>query len=118
MLNGQGLWDGIAGNGYILHSIFRCFDHFSRTDEDKVKAEKFGKIAKIWETRAFLFAKALNDPQIIDKISEFDDGTKVRKGIPNYPFSLMEGLSGPITLISDLLLNKRAVLFPGLEITN
>jgi hypothetical protein len=34
LVKGNGLCHGIAGNGFLLHSLYRVFDDLSRIEED------------------------------------------------------------------------------------
>jgi hypothetical protein len=43
------------------------------------------------------------------------DGSRQRE-TPEYPFGLIEGISGEISFLSDLFNQEEAVKFPGLEI--
>ena len=43
------------------------------------------------------------------------DGSWKRE-TPKYPFSLIEGISGEISFLSDLYNQEEAVKFPGFEI--
>ena len=47
---------------------------------------------------------------------KFDDGTRKCPGLPDHPFSLMEGISGDICFMSDLLKDEVEMQFPGFEI--
>jgi hypothetical protein len=71
-------------------------------------SRKYKGMAVKWKSRAFLFAKALIDNKI--------QGT-LEKGKSDHPFSLMEGLSGQISFLSDLLTDEdQVVRFPGYEL--
>jgi hypothetical protein len=60
----NGLFHGIAGNGYMLHTLFRAFSKLSKETENKAKSRYYATLALSWRTKAFLFAKALGDPAI------------------------------------------------------
>jgi hypothetical protein len=66
-LKGNGLCHGIAGNGYFLHTIYRCYARLS-SEETALKnlsqALFFKSVALKWKNRAFIFGKALSDPLI------------------------------------------------------
>jgi hypothetical protein len=62
----------------------------------------------MWRSRAFMFAKKLSDPE---RQNKWYSGATMMK----YPYNLMEGLSGDISLISELLLNQTTRL-PGFEL--
>ena len=63
-----------------------------------------------------MFAKALTDPKIQKLVSSHDDGWRIYEGVPDHPFSLMEGLSGDICFLSDLLRDESEARFPAYEI--
>ena len=81
-----------------------------------MQARLFAGIAIKFRTRAYLFAQALFDPKLQLKTFNFDDGTRLRKGVPDHPFSLMEGYSGVVCFLSDLLRNEAEMRLPGFEI--
>ena len=67
IFKGNSLCHGIAGNGYLLHSIYRAFLEEKRRSMlvgNAFLAEECDKIATVWKTRAFMFGKAICDPQI------------------------------------------------------
>jgi len=63
VLKGNGLCHGIAGNGYVLHILYRFFANRTDCIDLKVK-ETNEKNANIWRTRAFAFARALYLPEV------------------------------------------------------
>ena len=63
-----------------------------------------------------MFAKAIVDPKIQNKCMKYKDGVTKVKGVPDHPFGLMEGLSGEICFLSDILRDENDVRFPGFEI--
>ena len=62
-----------------------------------------------------MFAQATYDEQIQKEVREYTDLSRLKKGLPDYPLSLMEGISGQICFLSDLLRDKD-VKIPGYEI--
>ena len=70
-----------------------------------------------WRDKCLEFVKALYDFKIQKEQSDFNNfGSRKVVGEPDYPWSLMEGLSGEICLLSDLLANENNMRFPGYEI--
>jgi hypothetical protein len=75
----------------------------------------------VWRTRSFLFAQALVDDELreeyLPKNETSENMNKYKQdAVPEHPFSLMEGVSGEICLLSDLLGNEDNARFPGFEI--
>ena len=106
LLNGNGLSNGISGNGYMLHSLSRVLSKIPGMEHEALK----------WRLRTYAFAQSLCDPQIQEYISQYDDGVRLKKGTPDEPFSLMDGISGPICFLSDLLRDENDLRFPGYEV--
>ena len=50
-----------------------------------------------------MFAKSLYDQDVQVECSYHDDGQRVRCGMPDHPFSLMEGIAGEVCFLSDIL---------------
>ena len=73
-----------------------------------------------WKHRALEFAKATFSPEIQAEISNFDDRGRYKKGTPDYPNSMMEGMIGEITLLTDLILMENSEdtvpMFPTYEV--
>ena len=69
-----------------------------------------------------MFAKALTDPKVQGQCLKkpAQTGVKGAKNLPKeaetYPFSLMNGLSGDICLLSDLLGDEAGMRMPGYEL--
>jgi hypothetical protein len=98
LLKGNGLCHGISGGAYSLFSIYK------KTQDTT------------WRTRAFLFAMATFDEDVQELCRNYKDPQRLSKGIPDSPYSLMEGEAGTISLYSDLLNEDEYVIFPGYEI--
>lgn len=95
---GAGLCHGITGNAYFFLSIYRF-----------TKDEK-------WFDRAIIFANLSFDPKLIQIVKSRRLGRKV-KGIPDEPYSLMEGSAGDICFYLDIIReNIEYSRFPGYEI--
>jgi hypothetical protein len=60
-----------------------------------------------------MFVKALFKEEVKEEQSQYENANRWTKGQTDYPFSLMEGSSGAISLLADLL--NGDVKFPGLE---
>jgi hypothetical protein len=60
LLKGKGLCHGIAGNGYLLHSLARMWVKWSKEGEHK--NEMAEKRAETWKHRTNLFAHLMIDP--------------------------------------------------------
>ena len=97
---GSGLSQGIAGNGYLMHNIYRAYTMHAALEINDDKKEKFSKMAEKWRTRVFLFANAIND----DKKESLN------------PYSLLDWISGEIAFLTDLCSYENAVRFPGFEL--
>ena len=75
----------------------------------------------MWRTRAFLFAQALVDEELREEYLPKNETEETmarykENAEPEYPFSLMDGVCGEISLLSDLLGNEDEARFPGFEI--
>lgn len=94
---GNGLCHGIAGNGYAFLAIYRV-----------TQAEK-------WLWRALKFAEATSNASIQEEIARWRDPQRSQIGVPDTPYSLMEGLGGTICFLTDVLRTEKAG-FPGFEV--
>jgi hypothetical protein len=95
---GNGLCHGISGNAYFLHSIY-----LATSDT-------------LWKNRTLLFAQACMDKEIQEEIKSYKDPQRNVKGVPDTPFSLMEGQGGVICFFSDLLNEESFMKYPGYEV--
>ena len=96
LLKGNGICHGISGNAYSLYKIFLF------TNDEKFKNE------------ALCFAKATYDNYVQDKVKLYEDPQRYMVGIPDTPYSLMEGTGGTLCFYYDLLSGN--MCFPGYEI--
>ena len=96
LLKGNGICHGIAGNAYSLYKLFLI------TNDEKYKNE------------TFCFAKATYDNYVQDKVKMYEDPQRYMVGIPDTPYSLMEGMGGTLCFYYDLLSGN--MCFPGYEI--
>ena len=95
---GPGLCHGITGNAYFLLSIYRF-----------TKDEK-------WLDRALIFARLSFNPKVSEITKSRRLGRKV-KGVPDEPYSLMEGSAGDIVFYADIIRSDIELSrFPGYEI--
>lgn len=108
-----GLCHGLAGKAYAMHALYRAFNVEARTSkalsthegnrdaaEHKKEVNLYKKVAHLWRTRAFLLASQIKEKHL---------------GVTE-EFSLVEGVSGSICLLADLLTSESTVRFPGYEI--
>jgi len=93
---GNGVCHGISGSSYALYHIY------SVTKEE------------LWKKRSICMALATKDEKIQEICEKHFDPQRLNVGIPDAPFSLMEGQGGNISLICDIL--SENVKFPGFEI--
>ncbi|CAG9313729.1 unnamed protein product [Blepharisma stoltei] len=95
---GKGVCHGISGNGYAFLSLYKA------------------TLDNLWLYRAQCFAdKMLNDQNLNREIENYEDSQRLVTGMPDRPFSLMEGLAGNILFYLDLL-NPQEAKFPAYEI--
>ena len=62
-----------------------------------------------------MFASALSDPYIQSRHATFECADRLKPGVPDHPFGLMEGISGEICFLADILHGKH-VYYPGYEL--
>lgn len=100
LLKGNGVCHGITGNAYALFTLYRY-----TKDE-------------IWLKRAYRFTLATFDEEIQSLCKGYEDPQRITKGVPDTPFSLMEGVGGDISLYCDILEGEdsEGFRFPGYEI--
>jgi len=96
LLKGNGICHGITGNAYMLHSLYRYMSKDSR-----------------WKHRFACFAGATWDEKIQNIVQNYKDPQRITTGMPDTPYSLMEGLGGTVVFYADIL---NEMLFPGFEI--
>ena len=80
---GNGLCHGIAGNAYAFLQLYKYYIYFEYRWTEDVK----------WKERAFCFAISTWEESIQCQVREFIDPQRKVKGIPDSPFSLMEGMA-------------------------
>ena len=94
---GNGLCHGIAGSGYAFLALFRA-----------TGAEK-------WLWRALKFGEAIDTAFVQDEVTRWKDPQRRLVGVPDSPYSLMEGLGGTLCFLVDVLQPDKA-RFPGFEL--
>ena len=93
---GFGVCHGIAGNGYA----FLMMHKHTGADE--------------YLYAAYKMAEVMEKEEVKREISLFEDRQRFKSGIPDFPYSLMEGLGGTICYYCDLLHPEMAA-FPGYD---
>jgi lantibiotic modifying enzyme len=95
---GYGLCHGVAGNGYSFLALFNT------TGE------------QVWLNKAIKFAETIAfDTNFHEIVQNYDDPQRYQVGVPDHPFSLMEGAAGTICYLIDCL-NPLSALFPAYDI--
>jgi hypothetical protein len=105
---GNHLRQGITATAYHMHSIYRAFKAIAEVSQasGQTKAPEFYmEVAQAWRTRAYLLAREISKQRVTDENLQ-----------TTHPFSLMEGVSGQICFLSDLLRNENELRFPGVEV--
>ena len=104
LYKGNGLCHGMSGTCYALIKLYQY------TKDNLYLKEAVG------------IANATFDPKIQKLVSEYEDPQRKKKGIPDTPYSLMEGDGGLLIMYYDLisLINEdkdtMTKVFPGYEI--
>jgi hypothetical protein len=60
--SGNNLYSGVAGNGYLMHSLYREYTRLAIIEEEERQKEDYLRSADKWLARTLMFAKAMNDP--------------------------------------------------------
>ena len=117
VLKSNSLCHGISGNGYALHNCYMMFKWLSDNSLDAGDQRHYSEKAHKWHTRTWKFAAALYDDKVQVEPRFNDEGRKHTQKRPDYPYSLMEGVTGEICFLSDMLLDEDdKVKFPCFEI--
>ncbi|XP_062505180.1 glutathione S-transferase LANCL1-like isoform X3 [Corticium candelabrum] len=90
------LCHGISGNAYAFFNLYRA----TKDLEHKYRALKF--------------CEALCDPAVQKQLTEYDDRSRHVKGVPDTPYSLLEGYAGVVCLFVDALSPEQSA-FPGYD---
>lgn len=93
---GLGLCHGTSGNAYAFLMMYR-----HTGSEDHLY-------------RAHRLAEALRSEEVRKEVQVFQDPQRSVVGVPDYPYSLMEGLAGTVCFCCDLL-HPDTAAFPGYE---
>lgn len=93
---GFGVCHGTAGSGYAFLMMYR----YTEAEEHLYRAHKM--------------AEAIRSEEIGQEVAVFFDPQRYTIGVPDYPYSLMEGLGGTICFCCDLL-HPESAAFPGYE---
>ena len=93
---GNGLCHGTAGNGYAFLMMFK----------------HTGFEEHLY--RAFKMAEAMWCVEVKKQVAAFYDPQRQCQGVPDFPYSLMEGLGGTICFCCDLL-HPDSAAFPGYD---
>lgn len=96
LLKGNSLCHGITGNTYFLHTLYRYTTN------------------PLWNYRFSCFLDATWNEAIQQSTYKYSDPSRKVIGVPDSPYSLMEGMGGTIVLYADVLSNK--MFFPGYEL--
>jgi hypothetical protein len=108
---GFGVCHGITGNNYFLYTLSKYFE-----DDNDSKNYIY------WFNYFIEFLFLGNDKEILDIVNNFDDRSRKTKGLPDTPYSLMEGIGGRMCFLSEVLANLYNnknidfIKFPGYEI--
>ena len=100
----------------MMQALAKTFEKVANRVEDEKDVAKFKRIAGLWRTRVYMFAHALFDPEVQNRVKYFHDGFRKVKGTPDYPYSLMEGVAGEVYFLSELLTEDDDMRFPGYEV--
>lgn len=98
---GFNLCHGISGNAYAMLQLSKS----SLISNDEQRQ---------WIDRAIHFMLLKRDPNFMKIISSYDLDCRFKTGVSDYPFSLMLGLAGDMSLEIDLLDGK--CTFPGYDV--
>jgi rhamnogalacturonyl hydrolase YesR len=98
LLKGNGVCHGISGNTYCLHRIYKLTGD------------------TLWKQRMFCFLYATVDENVQSHVKEYIDPQRYLKGVPDAPYSLMEGLAGQLCLYYDILSGDEFIKYPGFQI--
>eukprot|EP01064_Diplonema_japonicum_P035570 TRINITY_DN7760_c0_g2_i1.p1 TRINITY_DN7760_c0_g2~~TRINITY_DN7760_c0_g2_i1.p1 ORF type:complete len:330 (+),score=52.25 TRINITY_DN7760_c0_g2_i1:449-1438(+) len=96
-LRGTGLCHGISGNAYSFLSLYRA------THDTQ------------YLNQAHYFARAALSPDVLRMLATYPVPGRAVTGVPDMPFSLMEGSAGEICFFADLL-HPETARFPAWEI--
>jgi hypothetical protein len=87
---------GITGNAYAFLNLYRATGEPSH------------------RYRALKFCQVLTDPSVQKQLSEYKDRSRQVRGLPDSPYSLLEGYAGVVCLYVDTLCPEQSA-FPGYD---
>ena len=93
---GVGLCHGVSGSGYTFLAMYR----YTGVEEHLY--------------RAYKMAEAMQSEEVKKGFAAFHDPQRFVSGVPDFPYSLMEGLGGAVCFGCDLL-HPETAAFPGYE---
>ena len=96
LLKGNCICHGISGSVYGMYKLYQV----TKKEEYLIKA--------------MMLAKGTYDPYVQNKVIVTDDPQRKVVGIPDTPYSLMEGMGGTLVMYYDLIGGN--MRFPGYEI--
>jgi lantibiotic modifying enzyme len=91
---GVGLCHGVSGSGYTFLMMYR----YTGAEEHLY--------------RAYRMAEAMRSDEVKQAFLGFHDPQRYSVGIPDFPYSLMEGVGGALCFCCDLL-HPESAAFPG-----
>ena len=105
LLKGNGLCHGISGNGLLLHTMARWHNKQPVEVEQQLGLDQgsLAQVTSLYRVRSLMFARALSLQSIQQPTEEFQDRQRMKVGVPDHPWSLMEGLAGEICMLADLV---------------
>jgi len=98
LYKGNGLCHGITGNALPLHTLYRA-----------IGDEK-------WRYRSRMLIDASWDKEIQEIVKNHDSPGRLAAGVPDTPYSLMEGMGGTAVVYASLMGKEDEVKFPGYEL--
>ena len=87
LLKSESLCHGTAGNGYIMHSLYRCCKLLATRCENVKYRVFLNRLSECWRAKAYGFALALCDESLHRRCSQYTDPSIKRQvvGIPDHP---------------------------------
>ena len=103
---GNGLYNGITGNAYVLHCLSRAYNYFSKEviHDDQALSVEYAEHSQLWRRRAYLFTKAIFDDRVQDQCREYNDLDKkqVKSRINNSFNQIKSFISSMISRITNI----------------
>jgi hypothetical protein len=95
---GTGLCHGASGNAYCFLAMYRATRH------------------PRYLYYAHRYAAMMSTPEYLESVRTYQDSQRVVSGIPDTPLGLMEGSSGALCFLVELLYAPTTSAFPGYEV--